>query len=97
MHPPTYPNSHHHHHHHHQPPYLSISPSTHPSTAGSNNNNYANVMLIVEIAERWQVSARARPFNNDKFNTNILVCACLLVCLFVWLVGWLVGWFYLIY
>lgn len=23
---------------------------------GSNNNNYANVMLIVEIAERWQVS-----------------------------------------
>jgi acetyl-CoA carboxylase / biotin carboxylase 1 len=24
---------------------------------GSNNNNYANVMLIVEIAERWQVDA----------------------------------------
>jgi acetyl-CoA carboxylase / biotin carboxylase 1 len=24
---------------------------------GSNNNNYANVMLIVEIAERWKVDA----------------------------------------
>jgi len=24
---------------------------------GTNNNNYANVMLIVEIAERWHVDA----------------------------------------
>lgn len=27
---------------------------------GSNNNNYANVMLIVEIAERWQVRNHRR-------------------------------------
>jgi len=34
----------------------SLPPSL-PAQPGSNNNNYANVMLIVEIAERWQVDA----------------------------------------
>eukprot|EP00640_Fibrocapsa_japonica_P000554 CAMPEP_0113939200 /NCGR_PEP_ID=MMETSP1339-20121228/5545_1 /TAXON_ID=94617 /ORGANISM="Fibrocapsa japonica" /LENGTH=2332 /DNA_ID=CAMNT_0000942633 /DNA_START=63 /DNA_END=7061 /DNA_ORIENTATION=- /assembly_acc=CAM_ASM_000762 len=38
---------------------------------GSNNNNYANVMLIVEIAERWQVDAVWAGWGHASENPHL--------------------------
>jgi acetyl-CoA carboxylase/biotin carboxylase 1 len=38
---------------------------------GSNNNNYANVMLIVEIAERYYVDAVWAGWGHASENPNL--------------------------
>lgn len=38
---------------------------------GSNNNNYANVKLIVEIAERWEVDAVWAGWGHASENPDL--------------------------
>lgn len=72
--------------------YIKMADHYVPVPGGPNNNNYANVELIVDIAKRIPVQVSLFYLNNSDLNVskkavNMIICLC--ISLLTGCLGWM--------